>query len=361
MNRDITVCLKGITVLLMLSHHFFAFPQWQPRMDFYDWSLETFTKIGYATKITAAILAFISGYAYCYAKKKNCQYSLKKIGHLLLRHLIVAIPLTLLSLLLGVYSFHPGNIVLECLGVRNEIMVFSWYVYFYIFLMLALPVLVHFLKDHPAWILISGLVLGNLLSGLIYANIPHSWETIRLVFTNCWIYFQISTVGYCLARWNVGDRFRDLLSKLPSWLICVVSFAGVVVAFLIRMNFDRKIITVVDGHPLNISFLINEEWICTPLLLFSLCVLLTSFTHAHIRKALSVLGKYSAFIWFWHALFFGVLGQYTRNILYAPKYPILVLAWGTLISLGLAFVSDRLLNVILRICAPREPASSSRT
>ena len=53
---------------------------------------------------------------------------------------------------------------------------------------------------------------------------------------------------------------------------------------------------------------------------------------------LSIIGKYSLLMWFLHSVFFNVSKAYTQTILYYPHNPILVVLWGLIICLAVAFV-----------------------
>lgn len=68
LSKDITNMIKGIAIILMMTHHFLGFPNWlidginYPNYKILGEDLNVW--IRYSTKICVALFAFITGYAY---------------------------------------------------------------------------------------------------------------------------------------------------------------------------------------------------------------------------------------------------------------------------------------------------------
>ena len=144
MDVNMSVLIKGIAIIFMVIHHLFAFPAWYIKgIDYSSVKIlgKTLTECTlYSFKICVNMFAFISGYAYFYNKTPNIKYGVKKIFKLLKRYwfilFLVFIPL---SLLRNASQITGKVILLNLFALDKRIITFSWYVYFFIFIMLTLP------------------------------------------------------------------------------------------------------------------------------------------------------------------------------------------------------------------------------
>ena len=68
-----------------------------------------------------------------------------------------------------------------------------------------------------------------------------------------------------------------------------------------------------------------------------------------LLKPLSVLGKYSLIIWFVHSVFYNVSKSYTQPLLYISANPVIVMLWGTLLCLAVAFLLDFPVKALIRL------------
>lgn len=348
-SKEMTGMLKGIAIMLMFVHHFFTFPNWYPgTVDYSSWCI-TFTRYFCApTKICVGIFAFITGYFYYYGKKKDFRYSVRKIHQLLLRYWIIALPLILLSIAAGVYTFTPGGFAMEMFGITSDVMKFAWYVYFYIILMFFLPVLIKLLRDKPLFILLFMLVpFQILMRGLLYLS--SSSEIWKLVVSNLCLHTQTAVIGYLAARTGLFSKAKALAQKVPSWLRLLLCAALAVGAFMLRYKIFVKELRTPSLGPVSFIFYFNVDIFCVPVLIFALSELLIYIEKKSAGRALSLLGKYSVYMWFWHCMFFGASGKFTKELLYAPQNPFLVYLWGLLICLCLAFVTDKIVNAIVQL------------
>jgi|GEM_PF-1406394 len=359
-SREMTGVLKAIAILLMFVHHFFSFPSFHPDNVSYSWA-QTFSEFFTApTKICVGIFAFITGYMYFFSKKKDLKASFRSSKNLLVRYWIVSLPLLLLAIALGVYSFHVHSFFWEMLGVRNDVMKFAWYVYFYIFLMFFLPFLRRISKDQSAYILLFSIVILNFIFAPLYGLIPaeERTHTFRLVLSNCWLTSFPAVIGYVIARSDFFSRVKMRTDKIPAGLRYFLFFLLAIVAFMARKFFYSKIIYLKKIGPFKIGFGANGDILYVPVFIFCVVELLRFLEKTKLIRVFVILGKYSVYMWFWHCMFFGALGTYTKRMLYAPKIPILVFLWGVAICLCLSFLSDKIATALFSLGSRKKDPSS---
>ena len=83
MNKEITTAIKGIAILLMVSHHCFGFPEWYIDSVSYPDFLPYSREFANITNICVSIFAVLTGWVYfkhldksfLYSLKKNCKFS----------------------------------------------------------------------------------------------------------------------------------------------------------------------------------------------------------------------------------------------------------------------------------------------
>ncbi len=339
-SKKMTGVLKTIAIVLMFIHHFFSIQMYLPADHSYSWAAffeEYFTA---PTKICVGIFAFITGYMYFFSKKKSFLNSVKSSGNLLVRYWVVAVPLIVLALLSGVYSFHLNHIVLELFGIETNVMCFAWYVYFYVFLMFFLPLLIHISKDRPGIMLFLTFILFNFLSSLVYGLISSDLTRIKSVYSNCWGTLFPAVSGYVIARTGAFQKVKEKTDKIPSVLRYVLFLIFLCGAFMLRYLFYNKLFTFTTIGVCKPGLAVNGDAVYVPVFVFCAVELLSFLERTKAIRVFEILGKYSVYMWFWHCMFFDVLGKCTKRVLYAPKNPILVLLWGIAVCVSLSVISD---------------------
>ncbi len=355
-----TGVLKAIAILLMFVHHFFSFPSFLPDTVSYSWARPFSEYFTAPTKICVGIFAFITGYMYFFSKKKDLQTAFRNSKNLLIRYWVVAVPLLLVATIMGVYTSHIHAIFWELLGIRFEVMYFAWYVYFYVFLMFFLPFLRKISKDQPVVMLFLSVVLLNLLFAPLYGLIKaeERTHTFRLVLSNCWLTSFPAVIGYVIAKTDLFSRVKKRTDKIPSVLRYILFVLLAFAAFMARKYFYSKIIYVKKFGPFKIGMGVNGDLLYVPVFIFCVVELLRFLEKTPLIRGFVVLGKYSVYMWFWHCMFFGALGAYTKRMLYAPKIPILVFLWGVAICLCLSVVSDKIATAIFSIGKKKKDPSA---
>lgn len=106
-KKDITNLLKGIAIILMITHHFFTFPNWYIEVISYPSLISFSTYFCVPTKICVSIFAFLTGWSYAFNKNQNIKYSINKIVKFLINYWIIYFILLLITIALNI----PAHII----------------------------------------------------------------------------------------------------------------------------------------------------------------------------------------------------------------------------------------------------------
>ena len=354
-SRKMTNVIKTVGIFLMLIHHFFTIPDYHPENVNYPWASIVSDIFSGPTKICVGLFAFVTGYMYYFNKKKDLCYSLKSIWNLLAKYWIVAVPLTVIAIATGLSRLNIISIVKTLTGYSSEIMRFGWYVYFFIFMMLYLFLIVRICKDNPIALTFVSFILLNALASLVYSQLDRNDERLLLAFSNCWRTICPAMAGYLIARTGLFETMKKFLDRIPAWIRYPVLLFAAYLAMMFPKNWYHATVLPLKLGSLHLGLLVNKEIIHVPVFVFCLVELFSFIERAPfddetkkhpLVRFFEIFGKYSTFMWFWHSMFFGVLGKYTKGCLYAPRVPVLVFIWGVLICLALSFVSDKVLTLL---------------
>lgn len=330
-SKETTAKIKGIAIILMIIHHFLAYPFWlidgvtYPNVNRLGEDLNVWIEC--STKICVSIFAFITGYGYYLRNNQTIKYGLKKIFNFLEKYwfilFIIFIPIILI---IGEEEINLTTILLNLFAIDERIIYFAWYVYFYIFAMLTLPLLKKISNNnflHDLIIMVGICVVGrNLLAGLDIKD-QFVIEDIK----NCFFWMPCVIIGWLFAKYHLFNKINKVFkskNKLTAILITVFVLGA-------RLKWE-ELMTV------------NLDIIYAPMIMYSL---------SYILKDVNIFGKILKFfnansinLWFLHSIFFS---PYTENVfqpyLYISTNPIIVVLWGILLCLPVSI----LINLIFKL------------
>lgn len=328
MNRKTTQMIKGIAILIMLMHHFIVIPFTElPYLV---------TLFGYACKICVAIYAVLSGYGYFFAKKKTVRYGIKKIWGLLQIYWFLLFTLFVPVAVRGGWSLTPWKLIVQMFGLLPNLNWFAWYVYFYIFCMLIMPILCkcNFFRFKPLINLGVMLVVPYLLEVALRIVQNYYNNTIINALFSCFSYFPCFLVGYWMAENRVIEKIRHL-----KWTCNLsVCISGTTVLFGARILVHSIL-----------GFLLDAFY--APILVVLFANFIEKFSFKPILEILDILGKYSTGIWFFHAVFFSTyVCDIFKPVLLLVQNPILMYVWLVILSLAGAYIYQKILTVLQGIC-----------
>lgn len=322
MDKQTTQKIKGIAILIMIAHHFIVFP---------------FTSLplililfGESCKICVAIYAVLSGYGYFFAKEKTIRYGVKKIWKLLQIYWLSLFTLFIPAALLGGWKMTIWNLIIQMFGLLPNLNWFAWYVFFYAFCMLVMPLLCHYkvFRFKP---------YTNLFIMII---VPYAFEIILHLFPNyetnmiihdlfsCFLYFPCFLIGYWMAENRIIEKVKQL-----KWLkhasVCMM---GIIIVFVARIC-----VSSVAGFLLDVIYV--------PVMICFIVNLLETSHYKQIAMVLSSLGKYSTGMWFFHAVFFSTyVCEWFLPILKLVSWIPLMFLWLVILSFAGAFMYQKILE-----------------
>lgn len=326
-NPKMSSIIKGLAIILMVFHHSLGFPDWYVTADYYG----NFQLLGHdfsfwfndSFKICVSLFAFTTGYSYFFAKDKSYKYSFRKILGVLLNYwfilFVIFIPL---SMILANYQPSLGRIVLLMFALKDNLVVFAWYIAFYLFVMMILPLISriqtgNFLIDFA---IPTALCLG-IIRILPYIKIPREYIIINI---SEWLYwFPCVLIGYLFAYYNI---FKWMYKYFYIQNIAK-SIAIIVIIILSRLFVDS-------------IFGLTMDIIYAPIFVFECVNIFNENRLPWLNKLLCFLGHYSLNIWLLHAIFFNNYTIALRPIAYLPHFPLLVGLWIIILCLPFAIVID---------------------
>lgn len=322
MDKKTSQMMKGIAILIMIAHHFIV-------MSFLDLPYLV-TLFGEACKICVAIYAVLSGYGYYFVKEKTIKYGLKKIWGLLQIYWISLFTLFIPAALLGGWEMTPWNLIVQLFGLLPNLNWFAWYVFFYVFCMLVMPILFKYnVFRFKSFInLIIMIFIPYILEVILYMLCNYKINTIIHDLYSCFLYFPCFLIGYWIADNKMIEKFQRI-SWLQNPMVCIMG--------IILVLSGRTFVSSLGGFLLDVFY--------APTLIILILNLSKKFNYLLIGKILSILGKYSTGMWFFHAVFFSTyIGTYFKPILEVVSFAPIMFIWLVLLSLVGAYCYQKILE-----------------
>ncbi len=367
MSRENTNQFKAVAIILMFFHHFFGFPGYMTlpenewRGIFLDYN--TIVTIGRASKICVPLFMFCSGYGLykTYISKRE----LPRHGNLIRTVtfltgywavlFLVAIPYQLImgTLKTEYFIFNP----LALINNDSYLYVsFSWYVKFYFFLLLLLPLIrwafLFFGRyrwtDNPVFEILVWIALPVLVSWLLrdyyreysYEGIPVMLYSSALMILS---YLPMFIIGALFCKYSVCEGLKSLIpDNVPGR--CAAAVLGLSLFTLVIVL--RCILDISDGRV--------TDPVYSPIIASGLILFFGALPSPR-RSILQWIGKYSFQYWLLSGMFFLNTPEF-QWIVYLPKYTAAILIWmfavlalpafimkkaGALLALPVTRLSDR--------------------
>lgn len=272
-SKDKTTILKGVAILFMILHHVFIKEFYIEQPEFL--SSRVAVRVQVAMKMCVGIYTFIIGYGFWYCKSYSTRYVLGHIGKLLRQYWIVFFILILPISIWGGYFIDYKTLLLNLFGLEHQYCLGNWYIYFYVYALLLLPLLRRWLEPDGFWRPIVAVALFAIVRYLCAEN--------RFV-DNCFAYSQMLVVGlYCaktqiLSRWGRHIKSRYILFILFLLAVLMRCVSGAI-------GFTTDVIAV-------------------PVVVIAVCGMSQGHEQSPLVRVLTTLGKHSTYMWFLHCIFF---------------------------------------------------------
>lgn len=175
-------------------------------------------------------------------------------------------------------------------ALKDQLIIFSWYVYFYLFVLILMP-FVHKLLDKGLFISLAITIIGGYAVTIVLYFISQNGNYLLKDLLDCSTYFPTVCIGYICGKYYIFEKANRIL-KHP--IISIVIAISVLLA--------RMYLYAIKGFLFDIIY--------APLFCFAMSNLLMHSKHTAIP--LKWLGTVSSEMWFLHSLFFW---SYSREVL----------------------------------------------
>ncbi len=334
-DKETTNIIKGIALIMMFIHHFFMFPGWWVDGINYPFIEKISFYLYKPTRLCVPVFCFLTGYFYYFNPHKTFIYSLKKITDLLVSYWFVFFLLALIAVCFAKYEYKPIPIIMEMFALERPTMptmFFCWYVSFYYFFMLLMPIIVKILsKEMYTDILLSVIVVPIVLQFILFLLNDH-FHILKIFIEDMSAWFSIVLIGFVFAKHNLFVKMDECWAKFKHNMFMDV-FISLMMVFLVPLG--RYVwpgmtlaLDVMPQIHSRLSFYFSLDTIYVILFMYFLIRIWNIIKNNKIRFMVSNIGKYSLLMWFIHSVFFANCKHMFQPILYFPRNPILVTLWG---------------------------------
>lgn len=337
---EIISVIKIIAICMMIIHHFLGFPAWlteSNQLVEIPFLSTLRLLVGKQCKFCIALYAFVTGYSIYTGKEKykKARYTFCKILQLLIVHWLCYF----LMLILGFFLKEPmpnlGQVLLTAFGLGVEINVsylnnpFSWYVFFYIIVVIIMPFFADLLdKTHIR----RGILAFCVLCALLYVIKHFGGEQVFRPTTYI-RYLVVAMAGAICAKIKLFKRFEN-----DCFYHKISFFKG---AFLL-LFFTGVILLVRSLSPVFI------DWMLAPLYIIAIenVIVRTKISDLQLYKnRIRFLAKYSTAMWFLQAVFF-TPNRSIQGVAFWSNIGCIVFVWSYIILLGASIVCVRICEFI---------------
>lgn len=332
-TKEYTQIIKGIAILFMIFLHVGG------NGGTYDVPMRTmaeypiFGNIYPSFGLCVGIFTFLVGYGYAFANVKDWKYSIRHIWALLRAFWLILLVITVPSIIAigrGQSICDRGfeDFVQNLFGVSESLNWYSWFVAFYIYCMIVMPIIHRWLDSY----LLKG-TIGFIAAFYFFEVVIHSlpfWESNYWVHSlfNCCLLMPTVLLGYYFAK----RRIFQMISIPKHWSMAIVGLAMIAFAFGAR---------AMKGSILGFKL----DFFYAPISILGILIIFNTSELPFIRKMLISLGNHSVYMWFFHALFFTDVVRVVYQPLILVSDNIFIVALWTIVltylcSWGLKKVDD---------------------
>ena len=265
-----------------------------------------------------------------FVKEKTIKYGLKKIWGLLQIYWISLFTLFIPAALLGGWKITIWKLIVQMFGLLPNLNWFAWYVFFYIFCVLVMPIICRceVFRFHPYVNLLLMVVVPYIFEVVLHTLPNYETNTIIHDLFSCFLYFPCFLIGYWMAENKIIEKSKQL-KVLRRMSVCVI---GIIIVFAARIC-----VRSVAGILLDVIY--------ASIIIILIVNLFEKNRREKKKSVLSILGKYSTGMWFFHAVFFSTyVCDWFRPMLKLVSWPLLMFVWLVFLSFGGAFIYQKVLN-----------------
>ena len=331
MTKNNSLAIKGVAIILMINHHLFAFPgrvkEYESVYKFNSIPIEFY--LGEISKICVSIFLFLGGYALYKVYKESVSYRsiLKRVYKLYLNYWSVFIVFITLGILLGKIGFNFRVLFSNFIGISSSLNGEWWFFIIYVLLIAMYPIIRHaILKYNSVIVFLASFIIfciGTLANIVSYRIGLVKYEIIFNIM-NCQYMFVL---GALTAKEAIFDKAYKFINK--RYQSTTIILFGIIFLLIFPIKtLGYALITLVFIFALNNTIGKN--------------------------KILIYLGRHSMNMWLIHTFF---CYYYFQEIVFMPRYSILILLWTILLSLTSSVIIEKMkyyLGFVITNISPRQ-------
>ena len=267
-GKDKTAIVKGIAIVFMMMLH---------------------CGVADVLKLCVGIFTFMVGYGYAFAKVKDWRYSYLHIKKLLIPFWTILFVFTFPVMYLqgNLMTGGFGKILLNLIGINSEYNFFSWFVAFFIYAMIVMPLMSRVIDRKPLLATASFIVIAFALEVVVHSIPGRSENDWTQRAFDCMLCTPGMLLGYLFAH----ERWYTSIKVPKHWSMIIVAILLSALVFLFRSYMGSLM-------GFNLDFFYAPLFILAVLIIFNLSKLPV------LSRTLMELGNVSVYMWFFHALFF---------------------------------------------------------
>ena len=281
-DKDKTKIVKGFAILFMILLHCLASPEWYT-VRFGEFDNPLFARVFSTFKICVGMFTFMVGYGYAFSRTKDLRYSWEHVIKLLIPFWIVLFGFTLPLC----DNIEGGNLLKNMFGINSLLNYFSWFVYFFIYAMIVMPVFSRII-DKRLWMAVV-LMLGCYACQVaVHTFTDWNHNDFLTALFNSMMQSPCMILGYLFAKHKVFERV-----PLPNSKVVVFVFSILCMGLALWLRFVKS---AVLGFSLSVFY--------APMMIFGIVALFSCCKLKLLSSLFMKLGELSVYMWFLHALFF---------------------------------------------------------
>lgn len=341
-TKSNTKLIKGITIILMLWHHLFAYNSIDSYISMTPFLLNGHTVeqiIGLFGKICVTTYFFLSGYGIACVQFKvgifKLSDALRKIKGLYINYWIVFMIFIPIGIWLGKVRVNIVELLMNFIGISSTLNYEWWFFRIYVVLILLAPFIFKFknikkLHLYSLLIIISAYLLRMIIrSFAIIQNVENTEYFFNIYFFMLGQYPFV--LGYIFKKKEIFEKIYNALKNIKKVFIFMAAIGIILIKFYVSAG-------------------MLGDTILTPIYII-LCVII--FNGKITSKVLCYIGENSTNMWLVHTFY---SKYYFENFIYAPKYSVIIL----LILLVLSLITSVIIRYVLKYAVYRKTYFSNK-
>lgn len=319
--------LKGLAIIMMFWHHLFGCGTFLSGGKYFEW-IPLFGRydaiIGEGCNLCVSLFLFISGYGLftSYIHENNNKKILYSIIKFIIQYWTILFALAI-SYLVIVGRFNPEHLMINLFALihNDEVLYlsFSWYVKLNLLVLLVCPLIK--LLSRKINNLYDEILIYIIIPVLVSPFLPNFEEFycgIRYTF--------ISSIGLLL-KWLPIFYFGVLVSKYKYIESLRSKYAECNKIIAVTTSIILIIFSIYNRYNCSFNPILDCLWVFFIVIGFDCIYNMIILSQNYLDKLFYFLGKYSFQYWLVSGMFFLNTTE-LFNILYIPKYSILILIWN---------------------------------